>query len=110
MARRLSIYNQGKDNVYIWGIQLSDDDKTFVPDGRQIAPGAIFRISLTNIKDKISREIGKGGEMTSVLKLFVSAENGKKYIVNVLYFTTTTEGKVNLNSQTLNYVESDWTK
>jgi len=107
---KLNIYNKGRDNVWLWGAQFNDEPKLIEPSGRLITPDSFYYLFSNKLNEMVNNSLGKNGDANYPFNLFISTTNGKKYTVNLLLYIRVIDGNISINTQTLGFVESDWTK
>ncbi|MGA2457337.1 MAG: hypothetical protein ABSF85_07205 [Terriglobales bacterium] len=106
---QLQIWNRGKTNIYLWGDKY-DDDPRDIERPNVIAPTDCYYLLTNKLNPHILAQLGQNGEAKVPLELYLTAADGKKYIMHSTLWEIVKDGKITIHTQTHGYEETDWSK
>lgn len=109
-SRHISIINQGKTAVSVWGGKLNDDQPTKFDNPKFIAPGTQVEFFLENAFTHLASLVPKESKRTFPLEFYVLSADGKPYIVRGVVSGLWEKDQFNLYSTIASIKQEAWPK
>jgi hypothetical protein len=109
-ARHISIVNQGKTAVSVWGGKLNDDQPTKFDNPKFIVPGTQVEFFLENAFTHLASLVPRETERTFPLEFYLLSADGKPYIVRGVVSGLWEKDQFNLYSTISSIKQEAWPK
>ena len=106
--KQINVINKGQTNLFLWGTQLADAEKSLESASRLVTPNGSYYLLTDKLEAKIIKNIGANGQEVIPLNIFIETQNEKKYVIKVLLFIKVREGDIKIHTQTTSTTLGNW--
>lgn len=106
---QINVSNKGQTNIMLWGSKIRDHPPVIESSPRIITPGGFYYLRSQGLEEALAKDAASGLAQKIVpLELYVEAANGSRWIVRTLLYSVAGETGLQIHTQTVSAVQSDW--
>ena len=109
-ARHISIVNQGKTAISVWGGKLNVEQPTKFDSPKFVAPGTQVEFFLEDAFAHLALLVPKGSKQTFPLEFYVLSADGKPYVIRGVVSGMWEKDQFNLYSTIASIKQEGWPK
>jgi len=106
--KRISVVNQGKTAVIVWGVKYDIESPVKFEAPRFIVPGATYQFFVENLFTKISLLVPRDSERSFPLDLYMRSADGKPYVAHGVLTGRWEKDELKVYSTTTSITQTEW--
>jgi hypothetical protein len=105
---QLQLHNRGTTNLNLWGNKLGGFPADVEKETRIIPRGAFYYFLTDKLQQAMLNTIGSDGDKLFPFEVYLSDEDGKRYIAKFNLLVKMTKGTMEVHTQQMGIRDGDW--